>query len=60
MKCYIVIYIWNILEGFAPNCEVESTPEDTRLGSRVKVPSLSKNCLYKLVCINIENEQFPG
>ena len=43
MERYRIVCIWKILEGFAPNCGVESTQEDSRLGRRVEIPSLSKN-----------------
>ena len=42
MERYQIMYIWKILEGFAPNCGVELAPENTRLGRKIKIPSLSK------------------
>ena len=42
MERYRIMHIWKILEGFAPNCGVELSPENTRLGRKIKIPSLSK------------------
>ena len=39
---YRIMYIWKILEGYAPNCGVELAPENSRLGRKIKIPSLSK------------------
>ena len=40
MERYRIIYIWKILEDLAPNCGVELTPANERLGRKVKIPSL--------------------
>ena len=39
---YRIIYVWKILEDFAPNCGIVliEDSEDTRLGRRLKVPLL--------------------
>ena len=39
---YRIIYVWKILENFAPNCGIVliKDSEDTRLGRRLKVPLL--------------------
>ena len=37
MERYRVIYVWKILEGFSPNCGLETTNSDRR-GREVKVP----------------------
>ena len=36
---YRIIYMWKILEDLAPNCGVEETALNERLGRRVKIPN---------------------
>ena len=43
MERYRIFYIWKILENRVPNCGVEVTIENKRLGRRCKVPNLQKN-----------------
>ena len=40
MERYLIIYMWKILEGLAPNCGVEETVLNERLGRKVKIPHL--------------------
>ena len=40
MERYRVIYIWKILENYAPNCGVKLAKENPRLGRKCQVPSL--------------------
>ena len=40
MERYLIIYIWKILKGYAPNCGIEETIDNQRLGRRIKIPSL--------------------
>ena len=42
MERYRIIYIWKILEGYAPNCGVELAPENSRTGRKIKIPTLSR------------------
>ena len=43
MERYCIMYIWKILEGYAPNCGVEETPINPRIGRKIKIPTLAKN-----------------
>ena len=43
MERYRAIYVWKILEGYAPNCGIELAQENQRLGRKVKIPSLARN-----------------
>ena len=43
MERYRIIYIWKILEGYAPNCGVDIAQENARLGRKCKIPNLAKN-----------------
>ena len=43
MERYRIIYMWKILEGFAPDCGVEEAQINERLGRKVKIPSLVRN-----------------
>ena len=43
MERYRIIYVWKILEGYAPNCGLEIASENQRLGRKCKVPSLVTN-----------------
>jgi hypothetical protein len=43
MERYRILYVWKILEGFAPNCGVELAAENLRLGRRCKVPNLAQS-----------------
>ena len=40
MERYRVIYVWKILENYAPNCGVKLAKENPRLGRKCQVPSL--------------------
>ena len=40
MERYRVIYIWKILEGYAPNCGVEVDLGNARMGRTCKIPKL--------------------
>ena len=43
MERYRIIYMWKILENYAPNCGVELAPENFRLGRKCKIPKLKPN-----------------
>ena len=43
MERYRIIYVWKILEKYAPNCGIEIAPENKRLGRKCKIPSLVPN-----------------
>jgi hypothetical protein len=43
MERYRIMYIWKILEGYAPNCGVEETPINPRIGRKIKISTLAKN-----------------
>ena len=43
MERYRILYLWKILEGYAPNCGIEVAHENKRLGRKTKIPSLVRN-----------------
>ena len=43
MERYRIFYVWKILEGYAPNCGIEITAENKRLGRKCKIPKLVTN-----------------
>ena len=43
MERYRIIYIWKILKGLVPNCGVQLSLDNERLGRKVLIPSLKRN-----------------
>ena len=43
MERYRIMYVWKILEGYAPNCGIEITNENLRLGRKCRIPKLVTN-----------------
>ena len=43
LERYRILYLWKILEGYAPNCGIEVAHENKRLGRKTKIPSLVRN-----------------
>ena len=41
LERYRIIYIWKTLEGLAPNCGIQSTSEEGRLGRKCIVPIIN-------------------
>ena len=60
MERYRIIYVWKILEGFAPNCGVELTQENPRLGRKCKVPKLSQNGRQAIQTLRENSFQING
>ena len=42
LERYKVIYTWKILQGMVPNCGIEVSESNERLGRRCKIPKLQK------------------
>ena len=60
MERYRIIYVWKILEGLVPNCGVESTQDNTRLGRKVIIPSLSRNGRQAIQTLRESSFQING
>ena len=43
MERYRIIYIWKILEKYAPNCGIELAIPNKRLGRKCKIPNINHN-----------------
>ena len=60
MERYRIIYVWTTLEGFVPNCGVEVTEENIRLGRKVKIPNLNKNGHQAILTLRESSFQIHG
>ena len=60
MERYRIIYIWKILEGYAPNCGVEMSHENARLGRKCKIPNLAKNGRMAIQTLREQSFQIDG
>ena len=60
MERYRIIYIWKILEGYAPNCGVKSSLENARLGRRFEIPKLAKNGQMAIQTLREQSFQVNG
>ena len=60
MERYRVIYIWKILEGYAPNCGIEVCVENTRIGRKCKIPKLVQNCRKAIQTLREHSFQTDG
>ena len=60
MERYRIIYIWKILEGYAPNCGVKSSQENARLGRRCEIPKLAKNGRIAIQTLREQSFQVNG
>ena len=60
MERYRVIYMWKILEGYAPNCGVKTTEESARLGRRCEIPKLAKNGRMAIQTLREQSFQVNG
>ena len=60
MERYRVIYVWKILEGYAPNCGVKTSPENPRLGRKCEIPSLVKNGRMAIQTLREQSIQVNG
>ena len=43
MERYRILFVWKIIEGYAPNCGIETSTENQRLGRKCKIPKLVTN-----------------
>ena len=55
---YAIIYVWKILEGFVPNCGIETITNE-RLGRFCKLPPLKK-CPTKVSKLRENSFQIKG
>ena len=60
MERYRIIYIWKIIEGYAPNCGVELTEENQRLGRKCKIPMLRTNGRAAIQTLREQSFQING
>ena len=60
MERYRVIYIWKILEGYAPNCGVEVAQENARLGRKCKIPQIVQNGRKAIQTLREQSFQTDG
>ena len=55
-----MLYVWKILEGYAPNCGIEVAQENPRLGRKVKIPSLVRNGRKSIQTLREQGFQING
>ena len=60
MERYRILYVWKILEGYAPNCGIEVAQENQRLGRKVKIPSLVRNGRRSVQTLREQGFQING
>ena len=60
MERYRIIYIWKILEGYAPNCGVEVALENARIGRKCKIPHLVQNGRQAIQTLRESSFQING
>ena len=60
MERYRILYMWKIIEGFAPNCGVEIANENERLGRKIKIPILKKNGRMAVLTLREQSFQVNG
>ena len=60
MERYRIIYVWKILEGYAPNCGIEVAQTNERLGRKVKIPSLLRNGRQAIQTLRENSFQING
>ena len=60
MERYRVIYTWKILESLAPNCGIEQSYDNSRLGRKVKIPSLVRNGRRSVQTLREQGFQING
>jgi hypothetical protein len=60
MERYRIIYMWKILEGLAPNCGVEETVLNERLGRKVKIPHLVPGGRHAVQTLREQSFQING
>ena len=60
MERYRIIYVWKILEGYAPNCGVEVALENARIGRKCKIPQLVQNGRKAIQTLREQSFQIDG
>ena len=60
MERYRVIYIWKILEGYAPNCGIEVALDNARLGRKCKIPQIVQNGRKAIQTLREQSFQTDG
>ena len=60
MERYRIIYIWKVLEGYVPNCGVQISQENVRLGRKCDIPKLAKNGRMAIQTLRDQSFQVNG
>ena len=60
MERYRILYMWKILKGLVPNCGVELSLCNERLGRKVQVPSLKRNGRKSIQTLREQSFQING
>ena len=60
MERYRILYVWKILEDYAPNCGVELAPENQRQGRKCKIPALKPNGRKSVQTLREQSFQING
>ena len=60
MERYRIIYIWKILESYAPNCGIELARENIRIGRKCKIPCLKTNTRSGIQTLRESSFQING
>ena len=60
MERYRIVYVWKILEGFAPNCGVNKAPENERMGRKCLIPGLKSKGRQAIQTLREQSFQING
>ena len=60
MERYRIIFVWKILQGIVPNCGVNLSEENERLGRKVSIPNLKRNGRKAIQTLREQSFQING
>ena len=60
MERYRILYMWKILKGLVPNCGVQLSPYNERLGRMIAIPSLKRNGRKAIQTLREQSFQING
>ena len=60
MERYRIIYVWKILENYAPNCGIQLAQLNERLGRKCKIPSIRPNTRTAIQTLRENSFQING
>ena len=60
MERYRILYVWKIIEGYAPNCGIELAVENVRQGRKCKIPPLRPNGRKSIQTLRDQSFQING